>query len=161
MRVFSFRPAEKNDFSAVLSLYRSAVGTPFCTWNDLYPGPTEIESDTETGNLLLAELDGVLTGAVSIVPENELDDRDVWEERENAREIARVVLRSDLRGRGLSASLVSHALEELRARGVRAVHLSAAAGNIPARRLYLSLGFRVRGEADLWGGHYYLMEKAL
>ena len=158
MSNFTFRAAEKKDFPAVLSLYRSAVGTPFCTWNELYPGQIEIDHDTETGNLLLAELDGVLAGAVSIVPENELDDRDVWEEKQNAREIARVVLRSDLRWRGLSASLVSHALETLRA---RAVHLSVAEGNVPARRLYLSLGFRVRGEADLWGGHYYLMEKAL
>ncbi len=152
-----FRTAEETERQTVLNLYRSVLSGPFSVWNELYPGMEEIEHDTETGNLFVLTEDNRIIGAVSVVPENEMDDMDCWKEK-NAAEIARVVICPDRQGDGLAAVLVSEILKVLAERKVRAVHLSAAVRNIPAVRTYQHLGFDTVGEADMYGNHYILME---
>lgn len=55
-----------------------------------------------------------------------------------------------VRGRGLGRALLERALEAARRmRGLRQVRLAVVASNLPALRLYESLGFRIYGrEAD-------------
>ena len=156
-----FRKAGKSEAKTVLALYRAVTGTPFCTWDESYPGEEEIRNDLACGTLYVLEENGGLIGAVSIVPENELDGLDCWQVSENAREFARVVLRPDCQGKGLSVSLVEGILQELRNRQAAAVHIAVAEGNVPARRLYRKAGFDIRGEADLYGHHFILCEKIL
>lgn len=153
--------AANTDAEAVMALYKSVIGRPFCTWNDDYPGEFEINHDLETGNLFLLKENGEILGAVSVVPENELDDFSCWHIRENAREIARVVIDPRQQGKGFSSALVRCVLEKLKARGCKAVHLSVAEVNIPAQKTYFSLGFRKLHECDLYGHHFFLCEKAL
>ncbi|MBR3429380.1 MAG: hypothetical protein IKG87_04705 [Clostridia bacterium] len=42
-----FRKAEKSEAEAIRALYQAVIGTPFCTWDESYPGETEI---AETGS---------------------------------------------------------------------------------------------------------------
>lgn len=159
--MLTFRKAEKEEQAAVLGVYRLVTGLPFCVWNEAYPGEFEVSHDTETGNLYLLEDGKRIIGTVSVVPENELDDLDAWRIRENAAEIARVAVIPDEQGKGFAHVLVREILSVLRERGIRAVHLMAAEGNLPARKTYLSAGFVPVGECDMYGNHYILMEKAL
>lgn len=156
-----FRTAREADADAVLALYRSAVGRPFCAWDESYPGREEIQADIASGGLYLLEDGSEIVGAVSVVPENELDGLPCWRQTQNAREIARVVVRPSRQGQGLSETLVSLALDVLRRSGCPAVHLAVAGGNLPARRLYARLGFAVVGENDMYDCHFYLCEKPL
>ena len=156
-----FRKACRDDADAVSALYSAVKGTRFCVWNDSYPGEEEIEGNLAAGCLYVLEDAGEVIGAVSIVPENETDGFGCWQVRQNAREFARAAVRPDRQAQGLSYRLIDGILRELRARNAAAVHISVAKGNVPARKLYAKTGFEIRGEADIFGGSYFLCELVL
>ena len=156
-----FRQAGQTDAGAVATLYRAVIGSSFCVWDEEYPGEEEIKGDLAAGCLYVLEDAGEVVGAISIVPENETDGFDCWQVRQDAREFARVVIRPDRQGQGLSRYLVDGIVLELRARGAKAIHISVAEPNLPARRLYAKMGFEIRGEAEIFGGSYFLCERIL
>ncbi len=110
---------------------------------------------------------GSIVGAASVVPENELDDLEFWTDPGEAAgegkvfEIARIVISPRFQGKGLGKRLVTSLEEVLRERGCSAVRLLAAVKNIPACRTYLHCGFRILGECDRYGDHYYACEKLM
>ncbi len=157
----TLRLARADELDTVLALYKSVLGTPFCVWNENYPDRLELDHDFETENLYaFAEVDAVI-GAVSVVPENELDELDCWRVRDGAAELARIVISLDRRGHGLAVTMLSELIARLDAAGVPSIHISAAVTNIPSLKTYKKLGFDTVGEADLFGGRYYLLEKIL
>lgn len=156
-----FRPAEKHEVQTILKLYKSVIGTRFCMWNEFYPTELEISGDMAAGNLFVLEKNDVIIGAVSIAPENELDEYELWEIHENAGEFARVVISPDYQGKGLSKLLAVGIMNELAKRGTSAVHICVSKFNIPALKLYRELEFVFLGEKDMYGGTFYLCEKKL
>ena len=156
-----FRKAEIKEQKKIADLYRSVIGMPFCSWNEYYPGEEEIRGDLAAESLYVLEENGELIGAISIVPENELDELDCWTVKENAREFARVVLRPGCQHKGRSYYLVEGILQELQKQHVGAVHISVVKKNLPALKLYENMCFVRRGEADLYGHSFYLCEKIL
>ena len=156
-----FRPARRDEAEAVLALYKSVLGTPFCIWNEEYPGQLEIDGDLHSDSLFVWEEEGRLIGAVSIVPENELDGFDCWTHSEKAGEFSRVVLHPDRQGQHLARLLVENVLAQMKKRGYESAHISVALDNIPAQRTYRSLGFGTVGQAEMWGHRFYLCEYAL
>lgn len=158
----NLRPATAAaDADAVRALWRSARGTPFCVWNEAYPGEAELVADLATDGLFVLCDGEAIVGAVSIVPERELDDLPGWTETPRPCEIARVTVAPACRGRGLAATMIAALLPILRARGYTAVRLSVEIGHIPAKRTYARCGFSPVGEAELWGHRYVLMEREL
>ena len=175
----NFRPAQKNDAEAVLALYKAVIGTPFCVWDDEYPGSAEIERDLAAECLFVLEENGEIIGAISINPENELDaqenvgeysgavsinlknERDCRRAKENAGEFARVVIRPDAQGKGLGKILVAGILGKMRERGYEIARLAVEANHIPAQRLYRSLGFQTVDRREMWGRQYLLCELKL
>lgn len=135
-----FRNAISDDLPQIASLYRAAMVTPGCTWDESYPGAFELEHDFASGNLYVLSEGETVIGAVSVVSPNELDDAYAWE-IQNAREIARVVIFQDYRGRGLAVQMLSLLFEDLRQKGCTAIHLSAACCNAAAIKIYQRLGF--------------------
>ena len=61
------------DADEILALYRSVIGTPFCVWNENYPGQPEVDADIVAGTLYITTEAEKIMGAISIVPLNELD----------------------------------------------------------------------------------------
>ena len=156
----NFRMATHDDAAQVLSLYESAKSGVLCVWNESYPSMTEIEHDLETGNLYVMTDGGKVIGAISVVPENELDGFDCWSCKDG-KEIARVVIDKAYQGQGLSFEMVQNIVPILRKNGCKAIHLSVVKSNIPAYKTYMKAGFAVVGEAQMYGNDYYLMEKAI
>ncbi len=156
---YVFRKAEQEDTCAVYSLYKSVVGDEFCVWNDAYPGMLEIRDDLASDNLFVLTDGEKVIGAISIVHENELDEFDCF--THDGAEIARVAVAKEHRGKGLSGKMVGEVENILRERDCKALHLSVAKANTPAYKTYLRVGFLTVGEAELYGGDYYLMEKDL
>lgn len=157
---FLFRKARREEANTVYALYRRAVGREFCAWYDEYPGMQEISEDLKAEQLYVLTHKGTVVGAISIVPEHELDDFSCWQCKDGThREIARFVLDEAFTGQGLSQRILKEIISELGSMGCRAVHLSVAEKNLPAYKAYLKAGFEKVGEADLYGGHYFLMEK--
>lgn len=155
-----FITARPDDASQVLSLYQSAKSSQFCSWNDSYPTITEISHDLETKNLYVMTDGSKVIGAISVVPENELDGFDCWTWK-NGREIARVVIDKAYQGHGLSFEMVQSIASILGNNGCQAIHLSVVKTNVPAYKTYIKAGFAVVGEAQMYGNDYYLMEKAI
>ncbi len=156
----TFRSAIPGDLPQITGLYRDAIGTPGCTWNENYPGAFELEHDFASGNLyVLAEGETVI-GAVSVVSPNELDDAYAWE-IQNAKEIARVVISQDHKSRGLAVQMLSQLFAKLKQEGCAAIHLSAACCNSAAIKTYRRLGFAFPAQAHLYGHQFFLCEKKL
>ncbi len=156
----NFRIAQQDDAEHVLSLYQSAKSSAFCVWNDSYPSIAEIEHDLETKNLYVMTDDSKVIGAISVVPENELDDFACWSCKDG-KEIARVVIDKAYQGYGLSFEMVQGIASILRKNGCKAIHLSVVKTNVPAYKTYIKAGFAVVGEAQMYGNDYYLMEKVI
>ncbi len=157
---FDIRIACADDAKQVLSLYRDAKGSAFCVWDDSYPDIPELEHDLETKSLYVMTHGGAVVGAVSVVPENEMDTFECWACKD-AKEIARVVISESYQGRGLALELVKFIEAMLRKDSCNAIHLSVAKTNIPAYKTYIKAGFVTVSEADMYGSRYYLMEKLL
>ncbi len=158
----TFRTATHADLDAVLALYEEAKRGPFCVWNEAYPTREDAEADLAGEDLYVLDDGGVVIGALSVVPENELDDQPCWQlTGEGVREIARVVVAAEYHGHGYAGVMVAHICAILRERGERALHISVATSNPPARKTYPRQGFVEVGEAELFGGAYVLMEKRL
>ncbi len=156
----NFRIARQDDAAQVLSLYESAKSGEFCVWNDSYPTITEIQHDLDTNNLYVMTDGSKTIGAISIVPENELDDFDCWS-CSSGKEIARVVIDRAYQGRGLSFEMVQRVESILREKGHMSIRLSVVKSNIPAYKTYMKAGFAVVGEAQMYGNDYYLMDKVI
>ena len=157
----TFRKVTEKELCDVRALYASVLGGEFCVWNEFYPGEEELRGDFAAG-CLYGLFDGEeLISTVSVVPENELDGFDIWRVRGGHCEIARIAVKKERQGMGLARATVGEMLRVLQKEGKTAVHLSAHEGNLPALSTYKKLGFCQRGEADLYGGHYLLLEKIL
>ncbi len=156
----NFKKANQSDTEHILSLYQNAKTSEFCVWNDSYPSIAEIQHDLITNNLYVMTDKSEIIGAISIVPENEMDGFDCWSYKDG-KEIARVVVDKAYQGHGLSFEMVKSVEAILRQNGRKAIHLSVVKSNLPAYKTYIKAGFAVVGEADMYGNSYYLMEKAI
>ena len=155
---WNFRTARREDAQDVLSLYRDAQKGEFCVWDDSYPTITEIAHDLETKNLYVLTSGNKIAGAISVVPENELDSFGCWSCKDS-KEIARVVVSAEHQGQGLAFEMLQNIISLLQKKGYKGIHLSVAKTNIPAYKTYLKAGFTVVGEAEMYENSYYLMEK--
>ncbi len=157
-----FRKARTWELDQVRNLYLAARDDPFCAWDEEYPGIREILADNQAGMLYVLADGDQLAGALSIVPVNELDSFSCWKSRTGKeRELARITVAKEYRGRGLAAYMVTSAFSILHELNCPAVHLSAAKDNIPAVRTYQRLGFSCVGEEAMYGGRYYLFERII
>lgn len=157
----SVRRAAADDLSAVVALYRDAIGRLGCTWSEQYPTAENAGEDFEAGGLFVLCRDGAVIGAVSAVSENEIDALPFWTPAEKPREIARVVIDRRMAGHGYAAVIVSTVLSSLRTGGCDVVRLLVSPGNPAAIRTYEKLGFRPAHSVFLYGNDFRAMEKRL
>lgn len=156
-----FQPAREEDLPEVLKLYRSVIGKRGCTWSIAYPNEATLHEDFRTGNLFVLRQRGKLVGAGSIVPRNELDDLNCWSIRENAGEIARIVIRPDRQSRGYGKFLVDMLCQVLRRNQCKAVHILVATENHHALNLYRETRFHNVGSCHRYDHDFYAYERKL
>ena len=155
------RPAKKEELPEVLKMYRSVIGKPGCNWSMTYPNEATLQEDFRTGNLYILWRGKKMIGAGSIVPKNELDDLDVWQHREKAGEIARIVIAPEYQSKGYGKHLVKKLCYKLDEKGHTAVHLLVSTENHHALNLYREAGFHCIGQCERYDHTYYAFEKKL
>lgn len=155
------RNATKADLPQILKLYRSVIGKRGCTWDEFYPNETTLQEDFNAKQLYVLFKDKRMIGAASIVPENELDDLDCWQIRENAKEIARIVIAPEYQSKGYGKHLVNKLCLKIERMGCKAVHILAAKENHPALNLYRETGFQNKGSCHRYDLDFYAYEKIL
>ncbi len=157
-----FRNASLDEREAVRALYESVKGGEFCVWDDTYPTYSEIDGDLAASTLYVLCDGEKIAGVLSVLPENEMDAFECWSVKDGRqREIGRIAVSPEYRGRGLAGIMVESICELLARSGVSAVHISAAKINIPARKTYSRLGFETVGEEHMYGADYLLLEKII
>ena len=150
--------AKKEELIDVKTLYSSVINTPYCIWNEEYPSDFEIDLDYKSDKLFVLKYNEQIIGAASIVPENEMDDKDCWTEVNNSCEIARIVIHKDYQGKGLAKILVSLLIEETKNLKYKSIHLVVHVDHIPAYKTYTGLGFKMVGSTFMYGHNYKLLE---
>jgi GNAT superfamily N-acetyltransferase len=133
------RPARKDEAEALVAIQRLAAIDAFAHIYppERYPFPDDeiraawadalADPDTE---VYVAECDGVAAGSVSVGDEF----------------LRTLYVLPEYQGRGVGSALHDHALERLRARGVREAKLWTLEGNDSGRRFYERRGWRLTDE---------------
>lgn len=153
--------ARNTDIDYVRAMYRSMIGHPGCTWNELYPDEETLNNDIQNDCLYVLIHNERTIGAISVVPYNELNELTCWQEYDNVSEIARVVIADDYQGHGYAKLMVSLLMDMLKNDGCKAVHLLVSVGNPAAISTYKATGFVHRGESFMYGNNYYAYELIL
>lgn len=159
----NFTQASKKDKSEILALYRSLAGTEFCAWTEEYPGEIDIEGDlSRDGLFCLKDEKGEIVGVISIDQDENVERLTCWsKELQPSAELSRIGVRVENQNQGIARKLLQHAMEELRRRGKRSVHLLVCKTNKKAIRSYEKLNFAVVGECRMFGEGWWCYEKAL
>ena len=153
-----FRLARIDELNEILNLYIEARQEEYCIWNDQYPSMFEIRNDFETNNLFVMELDNKIVGAISIVPENEMDDFDEWIIKDNVIEVARVVVEKNYHGKSIAFSMMNGIINLCKERKNKVIHLACYVNNPPAINVYKKLNFNFICRKNMYEHEYYLCE---
>lgn len=159
----NFTQASEKDKSKILALYRSLAGTEFCAWTEEYPGEIDIEGDlSRDGLFCLKDEKGEIAGVISIDQDENVERLTCWsKELQPSAELSRIGVRVENQNQGIARKLLQHAMEELRRRGKRSVHLLVCKTNKKAIRSYEKLNFEVVGECQMFGEDWWCYEKVL
>lgn len=156
------RLAHIEETEQIMQLYTSVLGQPDCTWDETYPSREFVLFDIQNDCLYVLSEGNKLYAAISVVPENELQDLGCWHVASNQpREIARVVVDRKEQGKGYASCLLGEVLSRLQKQGCESVRLLVAQKNNRAYHLYRSFGFTPLRECFYYGNSYYLCEKLL
>ena len=112
---------------------------------DVYPAPEELKSAIEAGGLYIGRLADRIAAAMVLNQKcNPEYEEVVWPTTLNHSEFMVVHMlgvHSDYAGQGLAKEMVRFAIGTAKTAGMKAIRLDVLKGNVPAERLYTSLGF--------------------
>lgn len=135
------RKARQEDLPALIALFAAdGVGghgdtTDESAFED-YLRAFHIIDASQNEQLFAAELDGEVVGTFQVLFNRTLTGRGSL-----SMIIEAVQTRADMRGRGIGARMIEHALEEAKRHGCRLVQLTSNAARTDAHRFYERLGF--------------------
>ena len=134
-------------------------------WDESYPNLTVFREDLDLARLWLAELDGMIAGAVAITTDQEPEYADVgWNTAEPAIVLHRLVVDPAVRGRGVAQALVLHAETVARHLAIGVLRVDTNTQNTATQSLFPRLGYAYAGEISLRlrpGLHFRCYEKRL
>ena len=135
------REARIEDLPAIVALFTAdIVGGHGDTAEDeaapSYRAAFDRIAASPNDRLFVAELDGEVAGTFQITAITGLSGRGATSVR-----VEGVQTRGDLRGRGIGAAMIRHAIDEARALGATSVHLTSNLARTDAHRFYERLGF--------------------
>ncbi len=136
------REARADDLPALISLFAAdAVGGHGDTTDPAafagYRRAFDIIEASAEQTLYVAELDGAVIGTCQTIITMSLPGRG-----SSSMVIEAVQTRSDLRGQGIGAKMITFCIEDAKRRGVRLVQLTSNAARKDAHRFYERLGFK-------------------
>ena len=113
---------------------------------DIYPSPEALKEALGAGTLYTGRIRGQIVAAMVVNQEaNAGYDSASWPfplEKDEYLVIHMLGVHPNFARQGLGSQLVEHAVSLARQSGMQAVRLDVLAGNLPAERLYTSLGFQ-------------------
>lgn len=164
-----FRLARREEADEILKLYKSLIGMEYCAWTENYPTEQEVEFDLSRDALFcLREISDEtahtqpLVSVISIDDDPQVKALSCWsQELTPVAELSRLGVAVEYQNRGIARRLLREAMEVLKQRGYKAVHILVAKDNVKALRSYEKLHFTLAGECNLYDHAYWCYEKAL
>lgn len=113
---------------------------------------SRIDSDVESGQFVVAEIDRDVAGAIRF----QLEDPLFWPDLPPGRSafVHRLVVRRTYKGCGVSQALLAWAVDRARTEGRDALRLDCDAGRVKLRALYEDFGFTLHSYRQV--GPYYV-----
>ena len=154
------READPADFDHVMAFYYDLIDSMQDAeyrpkWEkDVYPARQFIKDSIAHNALVIAVIDGAIVGAM-VVDQNcaESYDQAAWgidADRDQVAVIHALGIAARWQGRGLAKKMVAYAIDGGRKKGLKAIRLDALPTNIPAHKLYLSMGFAYIGTIQIY-----------
>jgi ribosomal protein S18 acetylase RimI-like enzyme len=153
---YTFSLATREDIPAIVSIYRSLVGTPGCTWDYEYPSRETAETDTARQELFVLKKGGSIVAVTSAGDFGELADL-TWKSQ-NPCELARIAVPLNLQNQGIGTLILRHVIEAVKAKGFDGIRMLVAKTNFSALALYEKNGFERCGEVFRFNHDYYCYE---
>lgn len=155
-----FLQAKEDDTDIISGLYKKAIGTMGCTWDEHYPSIEYTRGDVNRGDLYCLKNEaGEIIGAIAIDDDKEVAALECWSP--NGAELSRLVVDEKCQNRGLAGHMIKEVMNVLKHRGYEYVHFLVSKEHIKALKAYDKLAFNKVGESDLYGGLWWCYEKKL
>ena len=150
--------AGEQDFLRLQEFYKNLIAkTPdmrqFCPWEyGVYPTDALLREHIHNGDLYYMERNGAILSALVLLPYQE--ENYAWEnpwgaalEDDQVATVHMMGVNPGLQGQGIAHRSVEAAIQKAREMGKKAVRLDALSCNLPAQKLYRSMGFAEVGTA--------------
>ena len=135
---YLIRQASLQNKEIILGLYRSAIGTEFCTWSLDYPSIDTFYMDVNDNNLFcICNEEGEIIGAISIDKDENTDRLDCWNKSLGKMgELSRMVIREDYQNKGIAPEFIKYVMEIMKSRGYKSVHYLVSKHHKKALKAY-------------------------
>ena len=154
--------ATEKDKPEILSLYKAQLGRENCPWTDEYPSIESIDFDLSRDALFVLKKDGKIMAAISLEEDEDVDALSCWDDALVPEgEVARVAVLPEAQNKGLGRIMMKYAMNELKCRGFKGIHILVNKHNIKAIRCYEVFGFRTVGECHMYEQDFFCYEKEL
>lgn len=136
------RPADAQGIEQLLreaARWVDALGVVM--WDEGELDPARIVREVDEGQFFVAEVDGIMAGAIRF----QVEDRLFWPdiEQEDSAFVHRLVVARAFKGRGVSTALLEWSVAHARALDKRVLRLDCDADRAKLRALYERFGFRL------------------
>lgn len=152
--------AKTGDAKRILGFYHTFIGTEGCTWDEIYPGITEVTRDIEKENLFYIEDENGIIATISIDSDRLVDALPLWK-IPDAAEAARLGVRPDMQNQGIARKMLTRLMEVMKDRGYKGIHFLVSPHNPAALASYATLGFTLAGQTCLYNHEWLCYEKIL
>ena len=155
-------PATEGDRAEILSLYKAQIGRENCPWTEDYPSSESIDFDLKRDALFVLKTDGKIKAAISLEEDEDVDNLSCWDKTLAPEgEVARVAVLPEAQNKGLGRIMMQYAMDELKRRGYKGIHILVNKHNIKAIRCYEVFGFNTVGECHMYEQDFLCYERKL
>ncbi|MBQ5933183.1 MAG: GNAT family N-acetyltransferase [Lachnospiraceae bacterium] len=155
-------PATENDKAEILSLYKAQIGRENCPWTEDYPSSESIDFDLKRDALFVLKTDGKIKAAISLEEDEDVDNLSCWDKTLSPEgEVGRVAVLPEAQNKGLGKIMMQYAMDELKRRGYKGIHILVNKHNIKAIRCYEVFGFNTVGECHMYEQDFLCYERKL
>ena len=155
-------PATEGDRAEILSLYKAQIGRENCPWTEEYPSNESIDFDLKRNALFVLKADGKIKAAISLEEDEDVDNLSCWDKTLAPEgEVARVAVLPEAQNKGLGRIMMQYAMDELKRRGYKGIHILVNKHNIKAIRCYEVFGFNTVGECHMYEQDFLCYERKL
>ncbi len=166
-----------SDFEPIMAFYDDVIArTPemavYARWKKgQHPTSEGVRAYIEEGAMYLYRENGKIIGAMAVTMYQGDDYHAIeWSQKVDDNEAAVIhilAVSPECQGKGIGSEMIRAAIALAKKSGMKAVRLDALASNIPAHKIYKSLGFEYRGKQHLyaentgWTDFYFFEFKQL